>query len=257
MADVIDYKIFGDDMQMVEIELDPGEGVRAEAGALTYMEDGIEMQTGTGGGLFRGLKRMVTGESFFITSFVNNARGKSRVAFGAPYPGKVIPLDLSAMGGRFLCQKDSFLCAAQGIEIEIAFTKRLGAGIFGGEGFILQRLEGDGMTFMHAGGTVIEKDLAAGQTLRVDTGCLVAFSPTVDYDIQFVGGFKNALFGGEGLFLARLRGPGKVYLQSLPFSRLADRILAAARFKQVGESKGAAGMGGDLLGGILSGDRNF
>jgi uncharacterized protein (TIGR00266 family) len=257
MADVIDYKILGDDMQLVEIELDPGEGVRAEAGALTYMEDGIEMQTGTGGGLFRGLKRIVTGESFFITSFVNNARSKSRLAFGAPYPGKVIPLDLAAMGGRFLCQKDSFLCAAQGTEIEIAFTKRLSTGVFGGEGFILQSLEGDGLTFVHAGGTVIEKDLAAGQTLRVDTGCLVAFAPSVDYDIQFVGGFNNALFGGEGLFLARLRGPGKVYLQSLPFSRLADRIIAAASFKRVGESKGAAGLGGDLLGGILSGDRNF
>ncbi|MEJ2706442.1 MAG: TIGR00266 family protein [Anaerolineales bacterium] len=257
MADVIDYKILGDDMQLVEIELDPGEGVRAEAGALTYMEDGIQMQTGTGGGLFRGLKRIVTGESFFITSFVNNARGKSRLAFGAPYPGKVIPLDLAAMGGRFLCQKDSFLCAAQGTEIEVAFTKRLSTGVFGGEGFILQSLEGDGLTFVHAGGTVIEKDLAAGQTLRVDTGCLVAFAPSVDYDIQFVGGFNNALFGGEGLFLARLRGPGKVYLQSLPFSRLADRIIAAASFKRVGESKGAAGLGGDLLGGILSGDRNF
>jgi uncharacterized protein (TIGR00266 family) len=257
MADVIDYKILGDDMQLVEIELDPGEGVRAEAGALTYMEDGIQMQTGTGGGLFRGLKRIVTGESFFITSFVNNARGKSRLAFGAPYPGKVIPLDLAAMGGRFLCQKDSFLCAAQGTENEVAFTKRLSSGVFGGEGFILQSLEGDGLTFVHAGGTVIEKDLAAGQTLRVDTGCLVAFAPSVDYDIQFVGGFNNALFGGEGLFLARLRGPGKVYLQSLPFSRLADRIIAAASFKRVGESKGAAGLGGDLLGGILSGDRNF
>jgi uncharacterized protein (TIGR00266 family) len=257
MADTIDYKIIGDDMQMVEIELDPGEGVRAEAGALTYMEDGIEMQTGTGGGLFRGLKRIVTGESFFITSFVNNARSKSRLAFSAPYPGKVIPLDLAAMGGRFLCQKDSFLCAAQGTEIEIAFTKRLSTGVFGGEGFILQSLEGDGLTFVHAGGTVIEKDLVAGQTLRVDTGCLVAFAPSVDYDIQFVGGFNNALFGGEGLFLARLQGPGKVYLQSLPFSRLADRIIAAASFKRVGESKGAAGLGGDLLGGILSGDRNF
>jgi uncharacterized protein (AIM24 family) len=165
----------------------------------------------------------------------------------------VIPLDLAAMGGRFLCQKDAFLCAAQGTEIEVAFTKRLGAGIFGGEGFILQRLEGDGLTFVHAGGTIIEKDLAAGETLRVDTGCLVAFAPTVDYDIQFVGGFKNALFGGEGLFLAKLNGPGKVYLQSLPFSRLADRILAAAKFQQVGEKKGVAGMGGDLLGNILSG----
>jgi uncharacterized protein (TIGR00266 family) len=217
------------------------------------MEDDIQMQTGTGGGLFRGLKRMVTGESFFITTFLNSGRNKRHVAFAAPYPGKIIPLDLAQMGGRFLCQKDSFLCAAQGTEIEVAFTKRLGAGIFGGEGFILQRLEGDGLTFVHAGGTIIEKDLAPGETLRVDTGCLVAFAPTVDYDIQFIGGFRNALFGGEGLFLARMTGPGKVYLQSLPFSRLADRILAAARFSNVGEKKGAAGLGGDILGNILSG----
>lgn len=257
MADVIDYKIFGDDMQMVEIELDPGEGVRAEAGALTYMESGVEMQTSTGGGVFKGLKRMVTGESFFITSFLNRDRDKQRVAFAAPYPGKIIPLELDAMGGRFLCQKDSFLCAAQGIEIEVAFTKRLGAGIFGGEGFILQRLEGDGLAFVHAGGTIIERDLAQGETLRVDTGCLVAFAPTVDYDIQFVGGFTNALFGGEGIFLARMTGPGKVYLQSLPFSRLADRVLAAARFQQRGEQKGVAGMGGNILGGLLGGDTNF
>ena len=253
MADVIDYKIFGDDLQLVEIELDPGEGVRAEVGTMTYMEDDIQMQTGTGGGLFRGLKRMVTGESFFITTFLNSGRNKRRVAFAAPYPGKIIPLDLGNMGGRFICQKDSFLCAAQGTEIEVAFTKRLGAGIFGGEGFILQRLEGDGLTFVHAGGTIIEKDLAQGETLRVDTGCLVAFAPTIDYDIQFIGGFKNALFGGEGLFLANLAGPGKVYLQSLPFSRLADRVLAAAKTQNVGEKKGAAGIGGDILGNILSG----
>lgn len=254
MADVIDYKIFGDDLQLVEIELDPGEGVRAEAGTMTYMENGIEMQTGTGGGLFQGFKRMVTGESFFITSFLNHSNAKSRVAFSAPYPGKVIPLNLAALGGRFLCQKDSFLCAAQGTEIEIAFTKRLGAGLFGGEGFILQRLEGNGLVFVHAGGTIIEKDLAPGETLRVDTGCLVAFAPTVDYDIQFVGGFKNALFGGEGLFLAKMTGPGKVFLQSLPLSRLADRLMAAAKVSTgAGESRGVAGMGGDLLKNILSG----
>lgn len=252
MVDVIDYKIYGDDLQLVEIELDPGEGVRAETGTMTYMENGIEMQTGTGGGVMRGLKRMVTGESFFITTFYNNSQQRSRVAFAAPYPGKVIPLDLHGLGGRFLCQKDSFLCAAQGIEIEVAFTKRLGAGVFGGEGFILQRLEGDGLAFVHAGGTIIERDLAPGESLRVDTGCLVAFAPTVDYDIQFIGGFKNALFGGEGLFLARLNGPGKVYLQSLPFSRLADRIRAASG-RQVEESKGVAGLGGDILGNILSG----
>jgi uncharacterized protein (TIGR00266 family) len=253
MADLIDYKIFGDDIQLVEIELDPGEGVRAEAGTMTYMDNSIEMQTGTGGGLLRGLKRAVTGESFFITSFLNNGSGKAKVAFAAPYPGKIIPLDLSQMGGRFLCQKDSFLCAAQGTEIEVAFTKRLGAGLFGGEGFILQRLEGDGLTFVHAGGTIIERTLEAGETLSVDTGCLVAFAPTVDYDIQMVSGFKNVLFGGEGLFLAKLTGPGLVYLQSLPLSRLADRILAAARFQQVGEKKGVAGLGGDILGNIISG----
>jgi len=254
MADAIKYRIFGDDLQLVEIELDPGEGVRAEAGTMTYMEDGIEMQTGMGGGVLGGLKRAVTGESFFITSFINKSAKGSRVAFAAPYPGKIIPLDLSQHGGNFLCQRNSFLCAAQGTEIEVAFTKRIGAGIFGGEGFILQRLQGDGLTFVHAGGTIIEKQLVAGETLRVDTGCLVAFEPSVDYDIQFVGGFQNALFGGEGLFLARMTGPGLVYLQSLPFSRLADRILAAARFRQVGEKKGIAGIGGDLLGNILSGN---
>ncbi len=254
MADVIDYKIYGDDMQLVEIELDPQEGVRAEAGAMMYMSDGVEMQTSTGGGPFKGFKRMITGESFFITTFLNNGKDKARVAFGAPYPGKIIPLDLSKLGGTFLCQKDAFLCAARGIEIEIAFTKRFGAGLFGGEGFILQRLVGEGLAFVHAGGTIIKRELASGETLRVDTGCLVAFAPSVDYDIQFVGGFKNALFGGEGIFLAKLRGPGTVYLQSLPFSRLADRIYAAARFKQRGEKKGFAGLGGDLLGGLLGGD---
>ena len=252
MADKIDNQIFGDDLQLVEIELDPGEGVRAEAGTMTYMEDGIEMQTSTGGGIFKGLKRTIPGESFFITSFVNNGSGKSRVGFAAPFPGKIINLDLEALGGSFICQKDSFLCAAQGIEIEIAFTKRLGAGLFGGEGFILQRLEGAGLAFVHAGGTVIEKDLSPDETLRVDTGCLVAFAPTIDYDIKFVGGFRNALFGGEGLFLAYLRGPGKVFLQSLPFSRLADRIKAALSV-QTGEKSGAAGIGGDILGKIISG----
>jgi uncharacterized protein (TIGR00266 family) len=253
MADVIDYKIFGDDMQLVEIELDPGEGVRAEVGAMMYMEDGIEMQTSTGGGLFRGFKRMITGESFFITTFLHSGPGKGHVAFGAPYPGKIIPLDISQLGGQFLVQKDGFLCAAKGIEIGVAFTKRIGAGLFGGEGFILQRLEGDGLAFVHAGGTIIKKELVPGERLRVDTGCLVAFAPSVDYDIQFIGGFKNALFGGEGIFLASLTGPGLVYLQSLPFSRMADRILAATR-KNVGERKGVAGIGGDILGGILGGD---
>ena len=256
MADVIDYKIFGDDMQLVEVELDSGEGVRAEAGAMMYMGEGIEMQTSTGGGLFKGFKRMITGESFFITTFLFNGKGKGHVAFGAPYPGKIIPLEMDKLGGNFLCQKDSFLCAARGIEIEIAFTKKIGAGLFGGEGFILQRLEGAGMAFVHAGGTIIKRELQAGERLRVDTGCLVAFSPSVDYDIQFIGGFKNALFGGEGIFLAKLTGPGLVYLQSLPFSRLADRIYAAARFQQKGEQKGIAGIGGDILGGLLQGDRS-
>jgi uncharacterized protein (TIGR00266 family) len=262
MADVIDYKIYGDDLQLVEIELDPSEGVRAEAGTMTYMEDGIKMDTGTGGdgsllgGLFKGFKRALTGESFFITTFVyNGAAGtKGHVGFAAPYPGTIIPLDLGAMGGRFLCQKDSFLCAASGIDINIAFTKRVGAGFFGGEGFILQSLEGDGLAFVHAGGTVIERTLAAGETLRVDTGCIVAFEPSIDYDIQLVGGFKNALFGGEGLFLAKLTGPGKLYLQSLPLSRLAGRIMAAARGGGGGESPGVAGLGGEMLGSFLSGD---
>lgn len=248
MADVIDYKIFGDDMQIVEIELDPGEGVQAEAGAMMYMDNGIEIQTSTSGGLFKGFKHMISGETFFITTFLYNGRGKGRVAFAAPYPGKIIPLDLS--GGSILCQKDAFLCAAQGIEIEVAFTKKLGAGLFGGEGFILQRLEGDGMAFVHAGGTVLERCLAPGEELRVDTGCLVAFSPTVEYDIQFIGGFKNALFGGEGLFLAKLTGPGCVYLQSLPFSRLVDRIFAASRFQSKGDTRGL----GAAIGGGIPGD---
>jgi uncharacterized protein (TIGR00266 family) len=257
MTDIIDYKIYGDDMQIVEIELDPGEGVRAEAGAMMYMEDHIEMQTSTGGGMFKGFKRMLTGESFFITTFLFNGKGKGHVAFGAPYPGKIIPLDLGKLGGKYLCQKDAFLCAAKGIEIEVAFTKKMGAGLFGGEGFILQRLEGDGMAFIHAGGTIIKKELGPQETLRVDTGCLVGLALSVDYDIQFIGGFKNALFGGEGMFLARLTGPGTVYLQSLPFSRLADRIFAASRFQQRGEQKGIAGVGGGLIGGILGGDRNY
>ena len=254
MADVIDYQIFGDDLQLVEVELDQGEGVRAEAGTMTYMEDGIEMQTGMQGGLFSGFKRMVTGESFFITTFMNTDQRKRHVAFAAPYPGKIVAFDLDQFNGQVLCQKDSFLCAARGTEIEVAFTKRLGAGFFGGEGFILQKLTGNGMVFVHAGGTIIEKDLAAGETLRVDTGCLVAFATTVDYDIQFVGGFKNALFGGEGLFLAKMTGPGKVYLQSLPFSRLVDRIKRGMTFTQSGgEQRGVAGVGGDILKNIISG----
>lgn len=252
-ADIIDYTIYGDDMQIVEVELDPGEGVRAEAGTMMYMDHGIEMQTNTGGGMFKGFKRMLTGESFFITTFLHAGSGKARLAFSAPYPGKIIPLDLTALGGTFICQKDSFLCAARGIEIEIEFTKRLGAGFFGGEGFILQRLEGQGLAFVHAGGTIVKRTLGHGETLNVDTGCLMAFAPTVDYNIQMVKGFKNALFGGEGLFMAQLTGPGLVYLQSLPFSRLASRVLAASRSNR-DESRGVAGIGGDILGGIISGD---
>jgi len=254
VADLIDYRIYGDDMQIVEVELDPGEGVRAEAGALMFMEDGIEMQTSAEGGIFKGFKRMLTGESFFITTFLNRASGKRRVAFGAPYPGKIIPLDLERLGGEFLCQKDAFLCAARGIDIDIALTRRFGAGLFGGEGFILQRLAGNGLAFIHAGGTIIEKSLRVSESLRVDTGCLVAFEPTVAYDIQFVGGFKNALFGGEGIFLAVLTGPGLVYLQSLPFSRLADRIVAASRFSARDEHRGFGGLGRGVFGGLLGGD---
>ncbi|MGE5377647.1 MAG: TIGR00266 family protein [Bacteroidota bacterium] len=254
MADNLDYQILGDDLQLVEVELDPGEGVRAEVGTMTYMEDGIEMQTGMGGDLLSGFKRALTGESFFITTFLNSDRRKRRAGFSAPFPGKIMPLDLRQFGGQLLCQKDSFLCAARGINIDVAFTRRLGAGLFGGEGFILQRLSGDGLVFVHAGGTIIEKDLAPGETLRVDTGCLVAFPKTVDYDIKFVGGFKNALFGGEGLFFAKLTGPGKVYLQSLPFSRLVDRIKRGITFSQSGgEQRGVAGLGGDILKNIISG----
>lgn len=250
MAHEIDYKIFGDDMQAVEIELDPNEAVRAEVGAMLYMEDGIEMQTGTEGGIFSGLKRIISGENFFITSFLNTGNGKRNVTFAAPYPGKIIPIHLNEVGGTFLCQRDGFLCAAQGTDISVEFTKRIGAGLFGGEGFILQRLTGDGKVFIHAGGTVIRKELKANEHLRVDTGCLVAFQPTVDYDIKFIGGFKNVLFGGEGLFYASLTGPGVVYLQTLPFSRLADRIISASRWG--GGKDESRGIGG-LLGGFISG----
>lgn len=255
-ADVIDYRIIGDDMQIVEVELDPGEGVRAEAGTMMYMESGVEMQTNTGGGLFKGFKRMLTGESFFITNFTFQGPGTGHVAFGAPFPGKVVPIHLREFDGVFLCQKDSFLCAAQGIEIDIAFTKKIGAGLFGGEGFILQKLTGDGWAFIHAGGALIEKRLQPGERLDVDTGCIAGFSAAVEYDIRFIGGFRNALFGGEGIFLATLTGPGTVYLQSLPFARLADRIVQSARLgtRKQGEQKGIGGIGGGILGGILGGD---
>lgn len=228
-AHEIDYQIIGNEIQAVIVELDPGETVIAEAGAMLYMERDIEMQTKMEGGMFGGLKRMLTGESFFITNFSHvGPSGKSHVAFAAPYPGTIIPLDLSKIGGEFFCQKDSFLCSAKGNDVTIAFTKKLRTGFFGGEGFILQKIVGDGMAFVHAGGTIIKRDLAEGETIRLDTGCLVGFTQGVDYDIKFTGGFKNALFGGEGLFLAQLTGPGHIYIQTLPFSRLADRIIAAS-----------------------------
>ncbi|MGN6387020.1 MAG: TIGR00266 family protein, partial [Verrucomicrobiota bacterium] len=234
----IDYEIYGDDMQYVEVELDPQEAVVAEAGGMMYMEDGVEMETifgdgsqqtsGFMGALMGAGKRLLTGESLFMTVFHNRGYGKKRVAFGAPYPGKIIPVHLPQIGGELIAQKDSFLCAAKGVSVGIAFNKKIGAGLFGGEGFIMQRLQGDGWAFVHAGGTLMQRDLAPGEMLRVDTGCIVAFTPSVSYDIQFVGKIKSALFGGEGLFFATLRGPGRVWLQSLPFSRLADRIYAAS-----------------------------
>src|SRR6267378_3971808 len=250
----IDYKIFGDDMQFVEVELDPMEATVAEAGGMMYMDDGIEMETifGDGsqqsGGFLNALmgagKRLLVGESLFMTVFQNHGAGKKRVAFGAPYPGKIIPVHLSEVGGEILAQKDAFLCAAKGVSIGIAFTKRFGAGLFGGEGFILERLQGDGLAFIHAGGTIHERELAPGEVIRVDTGCIVAFQPSVDYDIQYVGKIKTAFFGGEGLFFATMRGPGRIWLQSLPLSRLAGRITAASP---------QTGKGGREEGSILGG----
>jgi uncharacterized protein (TIGR00266 family) len=262
-AHEIDYKLFGDDMQFVEIELDPMEAAVAEAGSMMFMEPGIQMETifGDGskqpssgflGSLLGAGKRLLTGESLFMTVFQNRGAGKQRVAFGAPYPGKIIPVHLAEIGGMLIAQKDSFLCAAKGVSIGIAFNKRIGAGLFGGEGFIMQKLEGDGWAFVHAGGTILEKQLAPGEVLRVDTGCIVAFQPTVDFDIQYVGGIKTALFGGEGLFFATLRGPGHVWLQSLPFSRLADRIYSAAPKAGGGGREEGSILGG--LGRILDGD---
>lgn len=260
----IDYKIFGDDMQFVEVELDPMEAVVAEAGGMMFMEDGIEMETifGDGskanagfiGALMGAGKRLITGESMFMTVFQNRGAGKKHVAFGAPYPGKIIPIHLAEIGGELLAQKDSFLCAAKGVSLGIAFTKRFGAGLFGGEGFILQRLQGDGFAFIHAGGTLLQRELAVGETLRVDTGCIVAFQPSVDYDIQYVGGIKTALFGGEGIFFARLRGPGHVWLQSLPLSRLAGRITAASPKTGRGGREEGSVLGG--LGRLLDGDNS-
>ena len=251
----VDYEIIGDDLQLVEIELDPGETIIAEAGAMNYMEDGIDFQAHMGDGsqanegvlgkLFSAGKRVISGESLFITHFTNTmGSGKTRVAFAAPYPGKIIAVDLNKLRGELLCQKDAFLCAAFGTKLDISFNKRLGAGLFGGEGFILEKLEGDGLIFLHAGGTVIERELH-GDTLRVDTGCLVAFTRGINYDIERAGNLKSMVFGGEGLFLATLHGYGKVWLQSLPFSRLADRVIAHAP-RAGGSSKGE----GSILGGI-------
>ena len=256
------YQLVGDDMQALVLQLQPGELVRAEAGAMMYMDEAIQMETTLGGksdgglmgGLMSGLKRAVSGESFFITTFT--AQGNiGEVAFAPPYPGKVIPMNLGELGD-VLCQRDSFLCAEQQVEVSMAFTRKFGAGLFGGEGFILQRLHGQGLAFVHSGGYIVEKTLQAGDTLRVDTGCLVAMTQDVDYDIQMAKGVKTMLFGGEGLFMAVLRGPGKVWLQTLPFSRMADRIISASRMggSSGGEqSRGLAGVGGGLLGGILSG----
>lgn len=261
MADQIDYTIIGDDLQAVIVTLDPGEAVVAEAGAMMYMQDGIRMATtldttGRKGGIFdklmAGGKRILSGDSFFVTLFANEGSRRRDVAFSSPFPGKVLAVDLAEWGGTVICQKDSFLCAARGIDVSIAFSRRIGAGFFGGEGFILQRLQGDGLSFVHASGTLHTLELAAGEQLRVDTGCLVAMQPSVDYDIEMVPGIKTALFGGEGLFFARLTGPGRVVLQTLPFSRLADRIIAAA--PRAGGSRRGEGSVLGMLGGVLDGD---
>jgi uncharacterized protein (TIGR00266 family) len=267
-AHEIDFQIYGAEMQFVEVELDPGESAVAEAGVMMYMSRGIQMETifgdgsgqNAGGGVWGALmgagKRLITGESLFMTVFTNGGQGKQRVAFAAPYAGKILPMDLKTLGGELICQKDSFLCAARGVALGIAFQKKIGVGLFGGEGFIMQRLQGDGLCFVHAGGTIHTIDLKAGEDLRVDTGCLVALQPSVSYEIEFVGKVKTALFGGEGIFFAALKGPGRVWLQSLPLSRLADRIARA--MPRVGGSTVDEGsvlnkaLGG--LGGIISGD---
>jgi len=248
----IDYKILGEEMQCVEIELDPSETVIAESGSLMMMEDAIKMETIFGDGsnrnqtfmdkVFSAGKRVLTGESLFMTAYTNQGYGKKRLYFAAPYPGRIIPMDLSDYNGKLICQKDSFLCAAKGVTVGIEFQKKLGAGFFGGEGFIMQKIEGDGLAFVHSGGYVIERELQAGEKLRIDTGCIVAFTQNINYDIEFVGGIKNTIFGGEGLFFATLTGPGKIWVQSLPFSRLASRILSGA----VGGRKEE----GSILGGI-------
>ncbi len=267
--DVVDYQIKGAEMQFVEIELDPGEAAVGEAGSMMFMDAGIGMDTVFGdgsasssdAGLFGKLlgagKRLITGESLFTTVYTNNVSAKQRVAFAAPYPGKILPMELRPLGGTLICQKDAFLCAARGVSIGLALQKKMSTGFFGGEGFIMQKLEGDGLAFVHAGGTVLKRELAAGQTLLIDTGCVVAYTAGVDFDIQFVGKIKTALFGGEGLFFARVTGPGTVWLQSLPFSRLASRVFAAAPQRGGSREEGSvlAGFGaGGLLGGLLGGD---
>ncbi|WP_281887336.1 TIGR00266 family protein [Paenibacillus sp. YYML68] len=257
-AHEIDYRIQGSEMQYVEIELDPSESVIAEAGSLMMMDQNIQMETifgdgsdqgkGLMGKLFGAGKRLLSGESLFMTLFTNRGSGKETVSFASPYPGRIMAMDLSELNGKIVCQKDSFLCAAKGVSIGIDFQRKLGAGFFGGEGFIMQKIEGDGLAFVHAGGTICERELKPGEMIRVDTGCLVAMTKDVNYDIEFVKGIKTALFGGEGLFFATLRGPGRVWIQSLPFSRLADRVISAA---------GPAGRKeeGSLLGGLLDGNR--
>jgi uncharacterized protein (TIGR00266 family) len=256
--DEIDFKIHGDDMQFVEVELDPGETAIAEAGSMMMMEEGIVMETifgdgssQNGGAGFMGKlmgagKRLLTGESLFITTFTNQGQGKQHVSFAAPYPGRIIPLDLSRYNGKIICQKDAFLAAARGVSVGIEFQRKLGTGFFGGEGFIMQKLEGDGLAFIHAGGTIIRKDLRPGERLRIDTGCLVAMTDRVNYNIEAAGGVKTALFGGEGLFLATLQGPGSVWIQSMPFSRLASRVFASAPVSQGGggRSSDEGGLGG-------------
>jgi len=265
--DVVDYEIKGSEMQFVEVELDPGEAAVGEAGSMMFMDAGIGMDTVFGdgsaqqGGFFGKLlgagKRLVTGESLFTTVYSNNARQKQRVAFAAPYPGKILAMDLRRLGGTLICQKDAFLCAARGVQLGIALQQKLSVGFFGGEGFIMQRLDGDGLAFVHAGGTLLERELQPGQTLMVDTGCVVAYTPNVSFEIQYVGKIKTALFGGEGLFFARMTGPGHVWLQSLPFSRLASRVFAAAPQRGGSREEGSVlgGVaGGGLLGGLLMGD---
>lgn len=264
-AHEIDYRIFGEEMQYVEIELDPQEGVVAESGSFMMMDTNVEMNTIFGDGsnqekgilgkIFSAGKRLLTGENLFMTVFTNVGQGKKQVSFASPYPGKIVPIDLSEFGGKFICQKDAFLCAAKGVSIGIEFSRRLGRGLFGGEGFIMQKMEGDGMGFIHAGGTMSKKVLQAGEVLKVDTGCIVGFTKDVDYDIEFVKGIKNTIFGGEGLFFARLEGPGTVFIQSLPFSRLAGRVLAMAPQTGKGDRGEGSILGG--IGDILDGDNRF